>query len=90
MDRIGQEADTIRAYSFLPADGVERIIRLRQRVRTRLRENKEVVGSDEAFFEDDDNDNPIRDLYSEKSGILDGDVVKHDVIVQRSEGESQR
>ncbi len=73
VDRIGQEADTIRAYSFLPADGVERIIRLRQRVRTRLRENKEVVGSDEAFFEDDDNDNPIRDLYSEKSGILDGD-----------------
>lgn len=73
VDRIGQEANTIRAYSFLPADGVERIIRLRQRVRTRLRENKEVVGSDEAFFEDDDNDNPIRDLYSEKSGILDGD-----------------
>lgn len=73
VDRIGQEADTIRAYSFLPADGVERIIRLRQRVRTRLRENKEVVGSDETFFEDDDNDNPIRNLYSEKSGILDGD-----------------
>src|SRR4029079_6459771 len=73
VDRIGQEADTIRAYSFLPADGVERIIRLRQRVRARLKENQEVVGSDEAFFEDDEADNPIRDLYSEKAGILDGD-----------------
>jgi hypothetical protein len=73
VDRIGQEADTIHAYSFLPADGVERIIRLRSRVRTRLRENEEVIGSDEAFFEDDDADKPIRDLYSEKSGILDGD-----------------
>lgn len=73
VDRIGQEADTIRAYSFLPADGVERIIRLRQRVRTRLKENQEVVGSDEAFFEDDETDNPIRDLYSEKAGILDGE-----------------
>ena len=38
-------------YTFLPADGVERIIRLRSRVRQRLTENAEVVGSDEAFFE---------------------------------------
>jgi len=73
VDRIGQQADTINCYSFLPADGVERIIRLRARVRDRLKENQEVVGSDEAFFEDDDKDNPIQDLYSEKSGILDGD-----------------
>ena len=73
VDRIGQQADTIHCYSFLPADGVERIIRLRARVRTRLTENKEVVGSDEAFFEDDDTENPIQDLYSEKAGILDGD-----------------
>jgi hypothetical protein len=73
VDRIGQQADTIHCYSFLPADGVERIIRLRSRVRARLKENQEVVGSDEAFFEDDDGDNPIQDLYSEKAGILDGD-----------------
>jgi hypothetical protein len=73
VDRIGQQADTINCYSFLPADGVERIIRLRARVSARLKENQEVVGSDEAFFEDDSKDNPIQDLYSEKSGILDGD-----------------
>ncbi len=36
VDRIGQQADTILCYSFLPADGVERIIRLRARVRQRL------------------------------------------------------
>jgi hypothetical protein len=73
VDRIGQQADTINCYSFLPAEGVERIIRLRARVRARLKENQEVVGSDEAFFEDDDQANPIQDLYSEKSGILDGE-----------------
>ena len=73
VDRIGQQADTINCYSFLPAEGVERIIRLRSRVRARLKENQQVVGSDEAFFEDDDQANPIQDLYSEKSGILDGD-----------------
>jgi superfamily II DNA or RNA helicase len=37
VDRIGQKADKILCYSFLPADGVERIIRLRARVRQRLR-----------------------------------------------------
>ncbi len=42
VDRIGQQADSILCYSFLPADGVERIIRLRTRVRRRLQENAEV------------------------------------------------
>jgi superfamily II DNA or RNA helicase len=74
VDRIGQQAETILCYSFLPADGVERIIRLRARVRQRLQENAEVVGTDEAFFEDDRNDQAIRDLFTEKAGILDGDA----------------
>ena len=33
VDRIGQQAENILCYSFLPAEGVERIIRLRDRVR---------------------------------------------------------
>jgi len=73
VDRIGQNSEEILCYSFLPADGVERIIRLRARVRQRLMENAEVVGTDEAFFEDDRNDQKILDLYHEKSGILDGE-----------------
>jgi superfamily II DNA or RNA helicase len=74
VDRIGQKAGTICCYTFLPADGVERIIRLRARVRQRLKENAEVVGSDETFFDDDRNDQVIRDLFTEKAGILDGDA----------------
>ncbi len=73
VDRIGQAAERILCYSFLPADGVERILRLRARVRQRLKENAEVVGTDEAFFEDDQNDQAVIDLYNEKAGILDGD-----------------
>lgn len=73
VDRIGQKSDTILCYSFLPADGVERIIRLRSRVRQRLQENAEVVGTDEAFFDDETDDQPLLDLYHEKSGILDGE-----------------
>lgn len=74
VDRIGQKAESILCYSFLPAEGVERIIRLRARVRIRLQENAEVVGTDEAFFEDDPTGQTVVDLYHEKSGILDSDI----------------
>jgi len=74
VDRIGQQAEKILCYSFLPADGVENLIRLRARVRQRLRENAEVVGTDEAFFEDEKERHKLFDLYHEKSGILDGEA----------------
>ena len=74
VDRIGQQATEIVCYSFLPADGVERIIRLRDRVRQRLQEAAEVVGTDEAFFDDDGNNKVVIDLYNETAGILDGDA----------------
>jgi superfamily II DNA or RNA helicase len=77
VDRIGQQADTIYCYSFLPAEGVERLIRLRERVLQRLQQNAEVVGTDEAFFEDEMIDNrksTFIDLYNEKAGNLDGEA----------------
>ncbi|MBK1695042.1 NgoFVII family restriction endonuclease [Chromatium weissei] len=77
VDRIGQQADCIRCYSFVPADGVERILKLRQRVRERLNQNAEVVGSDELFFDDEiktrTQNQALRDLYTEKTGVLDAD-----------------
>jgi len=73
VDRIGQQAEEILCHSFLPAEGVERIIDLRKRVRERLRENAEVVGADEAFFEDESDSQAIINLYHERAGILDGD-----------------
>jgi superfamily II DNA or RNA helicase len=74
VDRIGQKAERILCYSFLPADGVERLIRLRSRVRQRLHDNAEVIGTDEAFFEDEKERQKLIDLYHEKAGILDGEA----------------
>ncbi len=74
VDRIGQKAEKILCYSFLPADGVEKLIRLRARVRQRLRENAEVVGTDEAFFEDEKERRKLLDLYHERAGILEGEA----------------
>lgn len=73
VDRIGQKADQILCYTFLPADGVERIINLRGRIQHRLQQAEEVVGMDELFFEGDTSTQTVLDLYHEKSGILDGD-----------------
>ncbi|MFQ5676479.1 MAG: C-terminal helicase domain-containing protein, partial [bacterium] len=71
IDRIGQKAEQIFCYSFLPEDGIETIINLRGRLTRRITENAEVVGSDETFFEGDPIN--IEDLYNEKAGILDED-----------------
>ena len=69
VDRIGQESEEIYCYSFFPADGVENIIRLRARLNARINENANIVGSDEVFFEG--NEQNLMDMYNEKSGSLD-------------------
>ena len=74
VDRIGQKAENILCHSFLPAEGVDRIINLRARVRARLHQNAEVVGTDEAFFEDDDDKQAIVELYNEQAGLLDDEL----------------
>lgn len=71
VDRIGQEAEQIYCYSFFPADKVEEIIQLRARLNDRINENAGIVGSDEIFFEG--NEQNLRDMYNEKSGSLDED-----------------
>jgi len=69
VDRLGQKSSKIICYSFLPEEGIERILGLRKKLATRISQNAEVVGSDEIFFEGDPTN--ISDLYSEKSGIFD-------------------
>jgi superfamily II DNA or RNA helicase len=71
VDRIGQKQDTVYCYSFLPVDGVEKLITLRKRVSERLKQNNLVVGSDEQFFDDEEANIMLRDLFTEKSGLLD-------------------
>jgi superfamily II DNA or RNA helicase/HKD family nuclease len=68
IDRIGQQNAHIYCYSFLPAEGVEKIINLRGRLGDRLQQNAEVVGTDETFFEDS-SEQVILDLYHEKANL---------------------
>jgi len=71
VDRIDQSSEKIYCYSFFPADEVEKIISLRTRLNKRINENAGIVGSDEVFFEG--NEQNLLDMYNEKSGSLDGD-----------------
>jgi helicase-like protein len=73
VDRIGQKSKEILCYTFLPEDGIEKIINLRSRLINRLDENADVVGADEIFFEDEKIRKNLKDLYNEKSGILEDD-----------------
>jgi SNF2 family DNA or RNA helicase len=77
VDRIGQLSQDILCYSFLPENGIERIIRLRARLTERISQNSEVVGSDETFFDGDPIN--ISDLYSEKTGIYNDDESEKDI-----------
>ncbi len=78
VDRIGQTHDTIFVYSFLPADGVERIIGLRRRLCDRLQMNQEVIGTDESFF-GEAAEKALRDLYAENPSVLNGDETDEDI-----------
>ncbi len=71
VDRIGQQESKIFCYSFFPADGVEKVIKLRGRLNERINANANIVGSDEIFFEG--NEQNLRDMFNERSGMLDDD-----------------
>lgn len=77
VDRIDQSSEQIYCYSFFPADKVEEIIHLRTRLNDRINKNAGIVGSDEVFFEG--NEQNLIDMYNEKSGSLDEDEDDVDV-----------
>ncbi len=83
VDRIGQKSENIYCYSFLPQDGLNEIIRLRDRLQNRIQQNAEVVGADETFFEGDPVN--IEDLYNERAGIFDEDEGEVDLTSQAYE-----
>ena len=72
IDRIGQESDKIFCQSFMPDENLEKQIKLRSRIQNRLRENAEVIGADEQFFENEKQ--ILIDLYNEKSEILEKEL----------------
>ncbi len=53
VDRVGQEAQEIFVHTLKPHTGLESVLDLVKRLRSRLKENHEIFGGEENFFEDD-------------------------------------
>ena len=71
VDRIGQTSAEVKLYTFTPSSGIEALLNLKGRVKRRLEENAETVGSDELFFEEDrEEDQKLIELYHENSRRL--------------------
>lgn len=71
VNRIGPKSrhDSLLLFSAGRKKELKISLKLRDRLRNRISQNAEVVGSDETFFDGDPVN--ITDLYNEKSGILD-------------------
>jgi hypothetical protein len=73
VDRIGQQAEQVLVYTFLPTGGVEAVLQLRGRVAARLAQNASVFGSDERFLNTPGEANIIRGMFDEDSDLPEGD-----------------
>jgi superfamily II DNA or RNA helicase len=76
VDRVGQQAESIRVMSFLPQAGVEGVIQLRARLLERLRNSEQILGGGERFFDDDDFSTDVTGLFDGTAdlGEDEGDV----------------
>ncbi len=73
VDRIGQRSAEVLVISLMPDASVEKEIELRGRVLRRLGENAKLLGSDEAFFDDDSERQLVAGVFDESSGFGRGD-----------------
>jgi hypothetical protein len=64
VDRVGQQSRTITVYSFLPQAGVESVIHLFERLKTRLQDSEQILGGGEHFFGNE--------IDVDISGLFDG------------------
>jgi hypothetical protein len=73
VDRIGQTAEEVLVYTFLPTGGVEEVLRLRGRVADRLAQNASVFGSDERFLNTPGEAQLIEGLFDEDKPFPEGE-----------------
>ncbi len=69
IDRLKQQAPKVIIYSLLPFKNVEDAINLQQKLQKRLKENAEVVGSDELIFGSPEEISKAQKRFIEKGDI---------------------
>ena len=78
VDRVGQKAREIAVLSFMPQDGLEKVLALRKRLVERLRNSAQIFGAGDKFFPDDEivDDSTICGLFD---GTAELDLDEGDV-----------
>ncbi|MFC1841209.1 helicase-related protein [Thermodesulfobacteriota bacterium] len=72
IDRIGSEHDVIYGYNFLPEAGIEKNLRLRQRLKNRIQEIHDTIGEDASILDRSEhlNEDAMYAIYEKKGGQL--------------------
>jgi len=72
IDRIGSKHDVIYGYNFLPEAGIEKNLRLRQRLKNRIQEIHDTIGEDATILDRSEhlNEDAMYAIYEKKTGQL--------------------
>ena len=73
VDRIGTEHETIEIFNFLPTTEIDRQLSLRERVASKIRIIREIIGHDQKILEatEDIDDAGVADIYDSEEDVLD-------------------
>ena len=74
VDRIGTEHETIEIINFLPTAAIERELSLRDRVASKIRTIREIIGHDQKILEATEviDAEGVADIYDSEEDVLDG------------------
>ncbi|HQM80515.1 MAG TPA: phospholipase D-like domain-containing protein [Syntrophorhabdaceae bacterium] len=72
IDRIGSDHDVIYGFNFLPETGIERNLKLKEKLRLRIQEIHDTIGEDSAILDSSEqlNEEAMYAIYEKNSGQL--------------------
>ncbi len=72
IDRIGSEHDVVYGFNFLPETGIERNLRLHEKLHNRIQEIHDTIGEDSAILDPTEqlNEDAMYAIYEKRGGQL--------------------
>jgi len=89
IDRIGSEHDVIYGFNFLPETGIERNLKLKEKLRIRIQEIHDTIGEDSAILDSSEqlNEEAMYAIYEKNAGQLSIFEDEGDDILDLNEAE---
>lgn len=89
IDRIGSEHDVVYGFNFLPETGIERNLKLHEKLRNRIQEIHDTIGEDSAILDSTEqlNEEAIYAIYEKKGGQLGMFEDEEEAVLDLNEAE---